>query len=78
MYLVVHWYGLVLPAAAEQHRPLWTLPERSGGTDGFQLSVFHICHANLSGGRKWVFELVFVRKFLITCTNGSCISAKAP
>lgn len=43
--------SFVLPAAAEQHRPLLTLPECSGGTDGFQFSVFHICHANLSGVR---------------------------
>lgn len=46
---VVRWCGLILSAATEQHQPLSALPERSGGTDGFQLSAFHICHANLSG-----------------------------
>lgn len=51
----------------------------SGGTDGFQLSVFHICHANLSGvrGKEVGFQVGICEEVPITCTTGLYIAAKA-
>lgn len=74
MHLIVHWCGF--SQLQMSSTILSALPEHSGGTDGFQLSAFHICHADLSGvkGKEVGFQLVFVRKFLITCSNGLCPS----